>query len=399
MKKNDKKINIGLFNDTFYPMIDGVVSVVHNYAKELSKYANVYVFVPKIPKKKFDDSTLPYKVIRSKSMSVPFLDYACPTPDFDSKFKKELNNYNLDIIHVHSPVFIGKMAIRYAKKHNIPVIATMHSQYKQDLERAVKFNGLANLINKKFFIKTLNKCDECWAVNSEVARIFYEDYGYKEMPRVMNNATEMALTNDLKKSKDKINKLHNIKNDEKVFLYVGRINKLKYVIFLANSLKILKDKNPNFKWKMLYVGSGQDEGELRKDIKDNKMEKDIIMCGSVSDRDLLRDYFARADLFLFPSMYDSSSIVQIEAASQKTPGVYLEGAATAATIKNNKNGFISKPTEEEFASRVIEIMNDEKKLKEVSENAYKEVYVSWEDKVKEAYNLYCKLIDKNKESN
>ena len=36
-----KKITIGIFNDSFYPMIDGVVMVVDNYAKRLSKYANV----------------------------------------------------------------------------------------------------------------------------------------------------------------------------------------------------------------------------------------------------------------------------------------------------------------------------------------------------------------------
>ena len=36
-----KKITIGLFNDTFFPMVDGVVSVVDNYARLLSKKANV----------------------------------------------------------------------------------------------------------------------------------------------------------------------------------------------------------------------------------------------------------------------------------------------------------------------------------------------------------------------
>lgn len=38
----------------------------------------------------------------------------------------------------------------------------------------------------------------------------------------------------------------------------------------------------------------------------------------VNDRELLASIYARADLFLFPSLYDASSIVQIEAALQKT---------------------------------------------------------------------------------
>ena len=42
----EKKITIGLFIDVFYPMVDGVVVVVDNYAKQLSQKANVFVFAP-----------------------------------------------------------------------------------------------------------------------------------------------------------------------------------------------------------------------------------------------------------------------------------------------------------------------------------------------------------------
>ena len=56
------KINIGYFIDTFYPMIDGVITVVDNYARCLSKYANVTVFAPSIDND-FDDTKLPYKVV------------------------------------------------------------------------------------------------------------------------------------------------------------------------------------------------------------------------------------------------------------------------------------------------------------------------------------------------
>ena len=41
------KITIGLFIDTYFPMVDGVAVVIDNYAKRLAKFANVIVFVPK----------------------------------------------------------------------------------------------------------------------------------------------------------------------------------------------------------------------------------------------------------------------------------------------------------------------------------------------------------------
>ena len=52
----EDKITIGLFNDTYYPLVDGVVQVVDNYARLLSKKANVVVFVPKGRDKKYVDN-------------------------------------------------------------------------------------------------------------------------------------------------------------------------------------------------------------------------------------------------------------------------------------------------------------------------------------------------------
>lgn len=384
------KITIGLFIDTFFPMIDGVTMVVDNYAKRLTKYANVIVFAPEYPKAQYDDSKFFYKVVRCKSVKMPIIDYSLPMPKIDKKFMHELNNTKLDIVHIHSPFTIGKIGVEYAKKNNVPAIATMHSQYKKDFLRAVKFEPLANLLTK-VIIRQYNKCDECWAVNSEIAKIYYEEYKYKKLPKVMGNATDMKLVENMEQAKKLINEKYNISPDEEVFLFVGRINNLKNVFLIANSLKILKEKyNPKFK--MLFVGSGQDEDELKSIIDKNNMNQDIIMCGKISDRELLANIYARADLFLFPSLYDASSIVQIEAASQKTPTLFVEGAATTATITENVNGFISQNNEEDFAEKINEIINNKALYDSVCENVYKDIYINWDSQVSKVFDSYMEII-------
>ena len=387
---NTNKVTIGLFIDTFFPMIDGVTMVVDNYAKRLTKYANVIVFAPEYPKAQYDDSKFLYKVVRCKSVKMPIIDYSLPMPKIDKKFMHELNNTKLDIVHIHSPFTIGKIGVEYAKKNNVPAIATMHSQYKKDFLRAVKFEPLANLLTK-VIIRQYNKCDECWAVNSEIAKIYYEEYKYKKLPKVMGNATDMKLVENMEQAKKLINEKYNISPDEKVFLFVGRINNLKNVFLIANSLKILKEKyNPKFK--MLFVGSGQDEDELKSIIDKNNMNQDIIMCGKISDRELLANIYARADLFLFPSLYDASSIVQIEAASQKTPTLFVEGAATTATITENVNGFISQNNEEDFAEKINEIINNKALYDSVCENVYKDIYINWDSQVSKVFDSYMEII-------
>lgn len=388
-----KKLTIGLFNDSFFPMTDGVVMVVDNYARRLSKYANVIVFVPRYIDKDFDDTKLPYKVVRCYSLKVPFLDYSLPIPKLDKKFRKELDSYKLDLVHLHSPFTLGMAGLKYAKKHHVPCIATMHSQFKQDFKRAVKSDMVATKFNDKL-MKVFNKCDECWAVNSEVARIFYEDYKCKKYPRVMNNATEMTPLKDEKKVINLINKKYNIKRNEKVFLFVGRINVLKNIIFIVDALKAVKLKNPKLKFKMLFVGSGQDENILKEHIEKLGMEKEIIMCGKVTDRYELECHYKRADLFLFPSSYDASSIVQIEAASQSTPGLFLKDTATAATVTNNINGFLSENTVGAYSDRIIEIITDKRLYDNVSKNAFIDLYKTWDECVDEVFELYKKFINK-----
>ena len=385
-----KKINIGLFVDTYFPMIDGVIMVVDNYAKRLTKYANVYVFAPSIPGKVNDDSKYNYKVIRCKSINVIGLDYSLPLPNLDRKFKKKIDECNLDIIHIHSPVTIGKLALKYAKKNNIPVIATMHSQYKQDLLRMTKSKTISNIV-LKYIMKVFNNCDECWTLNKEIARIFKEEYGYIKEPILINNATEMLPVKEKEKYNEIINKKYNLK-DEKILIFVGRINKLKNIDLIVKSLK----KVTKVKYKMFFIGTGQDEEYLKKLIRTNGLEDKIYLLGKITDRDELARFYARSDLQLFPSLYDTNSLVQIEAASQNTPTLFVKGAATACNIIDGVNGYISDNKIKSYANKIEEILLNEDNLKKVSDRVFKDIYVNWDDEVERIYEKYLKIIEKSK---
>lgn len=242
----------------------------------------------------------------------------------------------------------------------------------------------------KYTLRTFDSCDECIAVNNEVANV-YVDYGIKKKPMVTYNATDMIYV----KNDEEVNEKFNIAKDETVFLFVGRISILKNIDFLIEVLKILKDKKVSFK--MLFVGPLNEDGKiLRKLIKDKKMENDIIVTGKITDRLLLAKIYNRAKLFLFPSLFDSSSLVQIEAASQKTPTVFIKGAVTAATVNDNVNGFLAENDPEKFADRVIEILRDRKLYNKVRDKCYIDLYRTWDDLAKDTLWEYVKLIDKKK---
>lgn len=389
------KLTIGFFIDTFYPMVDGVVMVVDNYARRLCKDYNVIVFCPKPVKGNFDDSVFPYKVVRCNSLPVPFIDYNLPLPEVDLDFSCELNKYKLDIVHIHSPATLGKMGIKYAKKHNSLLIGTLHSQYKQDIKRALKFDGVSSIITRGI-VNTFNKCDEVWTVNNSIARLFKEEYGYKRDVRIMQNASSIEPIKDVDGARCRINELSKIDDSYKVLLFVGRLNKLKNIFFIIDALVELEKLKPKYKYKMIFVGSGQDEEDLKKHISKNNLNDKVILTGKITDRELLAMYYRRADLFLFPSWYDANSLVQIEAASQETPTLFIEKTATSYYVDDNINGFLAENTPVGYAKRINEILSNDKLLEDVSHNALRDIYKSWDDIVNEVSKLYIELLEKKR---
>ena len=390
-----KRLKIGIFMDSYYPAIDGVVLVIDNLAKELSKDNDVTVVVPYTNTYK-DDDRKPYKIKRIMSIKVPTTEYRVGIPKTNlSKDFKELCKEGFDVIHIHSPFTIGKLGVRVGKKLGIPVIGTFHTRYDFEINKRLK-NGLITNIVIKEIIRVFNRCDKCIAINSKMIDVF-NDYGYKGTPVIIYNGTDLKPLDNKEDHIKRINDIYDLNKDDNVLLFVGRITSIKNIFFILDSLKLLKDDG--FKFKMLYVGDGSDLKELQKRIKQYHLEDNVITTGSINDRELLSSIYARADLFLFPSLFDASSLVQIEAAVNETPGLFIEGAVTADTVINDVSGYTCELDEEVYKDKIKEILSNKKKLKEISINAHKMLGKSWEDIAKETYKLYIEEINNKNYNN
>jgi len=132
-------------------------------------------------------------------------------------------------------------------------------------------------------------------------------------------------------------------------------------------------------------------------VEDLGLSENFIFTGSISNRELLQGYYLRSDLFLFPSTFDTSSLVPIEAAAHKLPTLLIKGSYTAENIIDGDNGFLAEETPSAYAQRIKEIINIEGELKRVGEQASKTVYRSWEMVSKEVLEKYNDIIKEYKE--
>lgn len=382
-----KRLKIGLFIDNFYPAIDGVVIAVDNLAKELSKYNDVVVVAPF--NKDFDPSDKNYRIKLIKGIPIIFTEYKFITHKFSwSKAYKELEGENFDIIHIHSPFNIGKLGVNLAKRKNIPCIGTVHSRFDFEIEKIINIKLLTKTLMKNIY-NVFNKCDKVLLVNDPLIEEV-KKFGYKGKPLVVYNGTDLKEIKTNKESFKEINKLYNLENQKNVFIFVGRISDVKNIFFLLDSLKLLKEEKVDFK--MLYVGTGPDENKLKEKIKEYKMEENVLLTGRIVDRNHLSLIYKRADLLLFPSLMDTSSLVRIEAAINETPGLFIKDSMVGLTVEDNKNGYLSSLDVKEYTNRIIEIINDKELLKKVSLNAKKTLSSTWKEVSKETYKIYLKEI-------
>ena len=144
---------------------------------------------------------------------------------------------------------MAKYALSYAKKHNIPVVMTVHTKFKTAFERSIKSKVIVNALIKNL-VKKLNKVKQVYTVSNDMIDEL-KSYGYCGEVKVIRNGATFSRINNLEEVKKLAIQKYNLANEENIFLYVGHIVKFKNLEFTINALKIIKDRGINFK--MLFA--------------------------------------------------------------------------------------------------------------------------------------------------
>ena len=356
--------------DVYLPDVDGVINCMHNLCLNLNDKTELTALVPKNKKGYVDN--LPYKIKRCKSMHIPILNQYYGLPKFDSKIKKFVNETDFDIIHVHSPFGMSKFALKIAKKKKIPIVATFHSNMRPIFRDVVKSKFIAERMVQSLG-RRYNKFDEvfvCSPLVAEQARSF----GYKGKITYLPFGTDFKRCENVAELAQKANESFKIGEKELVFIYIGRITKLKRIDFILRSLKIVKEKG--IKFKFYIVGKGFEIDTLKKLTKKLDLEDCVIFTGFL-ERELFPQLLSRANLLLFPSTYDNFGLVKVECAAYEIPGIFIENSCAGYGVNDGINGYLSKDDEQSFADKICEATYDVDRLIEIGKNASRDLYISW----------------------
>ncbi len=382
--------NICLLNDSFPPILDGVSNAVLNYAKIIEKrHGHSLVVTPNVPGA---DDSYGFPVVRYPSIDTrKLVGYVAGYP-FSPEAAQAVRDEKIEVLHTHCPASSAVLARQLAESMNLPLVLTWHTKYDIDIANAVKSKLLQEGALQALLLN-VNACDEIWTV-SEGAGQNLKSIGYEGDYIVMPNGVDLPRERVPDELVREVTSGYDLPPDVPCYLFIGRLMWYKGIGIILDALDSLRHDDTDFR--MVFVGDGYEGDEIRAYTEKLGLSDKVFFTGMLSGRDTLRAWYQRADLFLFPSTFDTNGLVVREAAASDTAAVIIEGSCAAEGVTDGRNGFFIDENAASLAAMLKELAKHPEAVRRVGAAAGDEIYISWEDAVAKAAERYGVVIDKFK---
>ncbi|UCC39224.1 MAG: glycosyltransferase [Candidatus Aminicenantes bacterium] len=196
------------------------------------------------------------------------------------------------------------------------------------------------------------------------------------------------------------------REDDRVLLFVGRIDPVKGLMTVIDALELLKRREfPLYdKMKLIVIGGGRKTIDLprsdefvriKRAIEEKNLRGKVQFLGS-KKQDELGKYYSAADALVFPSLYESFGLVALEALACGTPVIASRIGELTSIIKEGENGLSFSPDDPSSLSIALERFFLNKSSLWPKGRIHQNVAnnFSWDKTATETYGLFKKIIRK-----
>ena len=383
-------MRVALLNDSFPPQIDGVSNAVVNYAAVLHQNGQEpLVAVPDYPGAQDE---YPFPVLRYRSLdTTKMFGYRAGYP-FSAPAIDELQAFKPEIIHSHCPVASNLLARTLREGTGAPVVFTYHTKFDIDIRTAVRGHLLQNELIAAL-VRNIQACDEVWTV-SRGAGENLRSLGYTGDYIVMENGVDMPQGRASDDEIEKVNGMCGLEAGVPVFLFAGRLRWYKGIRHIIEGLAMAMRAGADFR--MIFVGDGSDRQAIETLCQQAYIMPRCVFIGALQDRSLLRAFYSRADLFLFPSTFDTNGIVVREAAACGLGSLLVKDSCAAEGVTDGRNGLLMAENAEDLCRQVLFACQHLEEIHRIGENAQRELYISWETSVRRAQERYQVVLENSR---
>lgn len=191
--------------------------------------------------------------------------------------------------------------------------------------------------------------------------------------------------------------------EDRMILFVGRIEPLKGVDTLIEAMACLKLKQDDRPVHLAIIGGDPSASpeqmttemtRLQQLCDDLGLDQSVVFLGK-RDQDKLPYYYSAAEVVVMPSHYESFGMVALEAMACGTPVIASEVGGLAYLVRDGETGFTIPAEEPEMLCEKLSwLLNDEALHEKMSGQAaeYAQDY-AWEKIAKQIVEVYEELVE------
>ena len=368
-----ESLKIAFYTDTYKPSVDGVVTSIINFKKELERRGHkVYIFTSGDPNSRFitkeKDNVYVVRGIKFKN----YPQYTLAAFPFLTHF--DVNRLGIDIIHAQTPFMMGFSSMIIARTNRIPLVGTFHTFFTE--KSVIKEYASKNKYMQRVFTKYAwpyarffyNRCNGVIAPSESVKNVL-QKHGIKNITVVPNSVDLKRFSPEVDGSALRKRLLG--QRYKKMVLYTGRMSKEKKIDTLIKAARKIKNKDVRF----VMVGTGPFENHYKNMVERMGLSDRFLFEGYITD-EMLPKYYAAADLFCMPSTFETQGIVSLEALASGKPVVAADYLALSDLIVNGKNGEKFKPGDSVECARKIEKVINNTDAYKITDRVAKEYSIS-----------------------
>ena len=297
------------------------------------------------------------------------------------KIRKILKLIKPDIVYLHSSKAgaIGRIALLL--NHRAKIIYNAHGWY---------FNAKIGNKKKKVFarIEKLLAYKTDMIVNiseNEYESAIENKIANPKKMCIIRNGIDFTKFNNNEKKRNDTRSLLSIDENEIIIGVVGRISEQKDPITMIKAFYNISNKYKNVK--LMFVGSGELEKNVKEYAVDNGIEDKIIITGWISN---VENYIPAFDIAVLPSKWEGFGLAIIEYMICDKPIVASNVGGIGNIIKDKENGLLfEKGNYNELSERIIYLIENKDFVDKIVKNNknYREEY-----SIKRVINEHKKIL-------
>jgi len=262
--------------------------------------------------------------------------------------KRQLLDFQPDIIHIAVPDLLGHAALKLAHGNGIPAIATYHTRYETYLKHywyLAPLEGLLKRILRRFY----GQCREVYVPSQSTRDTLLADGlidNFKPWPRGVD--TERFAP---RKRSAQWRAHHGIGENELVILHVSRLVREKRLDTLTAALNRL-----DFPHRVVIAGDGPDRAFAQIKLPH------AIFTGFLTGEELATAY-ASSDIFVFPSDSESFGNVTLEAMASGLPCACADATGSRSLVVAGETGLLADASDAKGFADNISVMATDASLR------------------------------------